>query len=380
MIRKAKAPSIRNDHYDANPVAFDAVALMQHRLQSMGAAPLSAGGGVVQSSRHRNHRAGRRAVVGAGQRDEAGARGAVRGGQPRGDSRRAASQERPWQQHTAQQRRRPNDGRRIGGVAAADRAASSGGGPVIGNPLSRARSAQPEEEGQDRDHHLGRPPRRPDDDDVQPPITLSLAQRLGLVDMPDMPLTSEQWGEVAADASRKREDDLFSEPCAICVAPFRDEKQVILSCGHVFHRECLLSWEAFSQTQNGSRSCPCCRHRDYQKRTFTEGSRMYRTRPGLARTAWYRESVDGHQPRQTYEPGRPFLSLPALSWWVASRWCCCSDSAVGTAESPPRPPQSHWLTRGNTHSLGSLVCNRQVILRAEAAQADVSAHDPAGGP
>jgi hypothetical protein len=325
MIRKAKAPSIRNDHYDANPVAFDAVALMQHRLQSMGAAPLSAGGGVVQSSRHRNHRAGRRAVVGAGQRDEAGARGAVRGGQPRGDSRRAASQERPWQQHTAQQRRRPNDGRRIGGVAAADRAASSGGGPVIGNPLSRARSAQPEEEGQDRDHHLGRPPRRPDDDDVQPPITLSLAQRLGLVDMPDMPLTSEQWGEVAADASRKREDDLFSEPCAICVAPFRDEKQVILSCGHVFHRECLLSWEAFSQTQNGSRSCPCCRHRDYQKRTFTEGSRMYRTRCAvliqrhvrglLARRGTERAWMAINPGKRMNQAAPSYLSLPFLGGW-----------------------------------------------------------------
>ncbi len=103
---------------------------------------------------------------------------------------------------------------------------------------------------------------------------LTLAQRLGLVEMPEMPLTSDEW-EAAAAASRQR--NYTTEPCAICCAPFRDEKQVILSCSHVFHRDCIKSWEVFSQSQRGAKTCPCCRREAYQKRPFVEGGEIYRT-------------------------------------------------------------------------------------------------------
>eukprot|EP01045_Picozoa_sp_COSAG04_P017780 COSAG04_NODE_1597_length_6202_cov_14.561527_3_plen_52_part_01 len=52
MSRKMRAPSIANDHYASNPLAFDAVALMQHRLQAMGGAGLGApGAGAGSGSR-----------------------------------------------------------------------------------------------------------------------------------------------------------------------------------------------------------------------------------------------------------------------------------------------------------------------------------------
>ena len=179
---------------------------------------------------------------------------------------------------------------------------------------------------------------------------------------------------MAADASRKREDDLFSEPCAICVAPFRDEKQVILSCGHVFHRECLLSWEAFSQTQNGSRSCPCCRHRDYQKRTFTEGSRMYRTRCAvliqrhvrglLARRGTERAWMAINPGKRMNQAAPSYLSLPFLGVWrrggvvaVAVLWVLQSR--------PPPPAESLADTRKLTHwarscATGKSFCERRL--------------------
>eukprot|EP01046_Picozoa_sp_COSAG06_P084042 COSAG06_NODE_30891_length_530_cov_1.252900_1_plen_67_part_00 len=36
--KRVAAPGVANDHYASNPVAFNAVALMQHRIQAMGAA------------------------------------------------------------------------------------------------------------------------------------------------------------------------------------------------------------------------------------------------------------------------------------------------------------------------------------------------------
>eukprot|EP01051_Picozoa_sp_SAG22_P023101 SAG22_NODE_5810_length_948_cov_80.530035_1_plen_64_part_10 len=45
--RPRKAPLIHNDHYASNPTAFNAVALMQHRLKAMGAvAPAAAAPGL----------------------------------------------------------------------------------------------------------------------------------------------------------------------------------------------------------------------------------------------------------------------------------------------------------------------------------------------
>jgi hypothetical protein len=228
--KRVAAPGVANDHYASNPVAFNAVALMQHRIQAMGAAAPRAGGG---------------GGGGSGGRTKPAAAAAAAA--PRRANHRARSSEaveRPWQQ-----RRRPQ--------AVAASAADTGTAAADGD------DSDSDSDG-DGD---SRPARAPQ---------LSLAQRLGLVEMPDMPLTSDEW-EAAAAASKQR--DYAAEPCAICCAPFRDEKQVILSCSHVFHRYCLKSWEAFSKSQRGAKTCPCCRREAYQKRTFTsEGGEIYRTK------------------------------------------------------------------------------------------------------
>lgn len=82
--------------------------------------------------------------------------------------------------------------------------------------------------------------------------SLSLAQRMGLVAEPAQPLTSVQWDHVK-HASDSRQDS--EVPCSICLEDFRTRPQVILSCSHVFHGECLRSFERFA----GKRHCPLCR-------------------------------------------------------------------------------------------------------------------------
>ena len=103
------------------------------------------------------------------------------------------------------------------------------------------------------------PPAPADDDDeeeedeyARKQPTLTLAQRMGLAEAPEPELTCSEW-EAIADISRDRGASL--EPCVICCEHFKDEKQVLLSCGHVFHRACLRSWERHSK----SRCCPVCR-------------------------------------------------------------------------------------------------------------------------
>jgi hypothetical protein len=96
---------------------------------------------------------------------------------------------------------------------------------------------------------------------------LSLAQRMGLVDAPAPPLAPEEW-EVIAARSRQILAGTERACCTICLAPFRGEQQVLLSCSHVFHRECLRSWERYSR----SRCCPVCRKQHYKKRAHAEGA------------------------------------------------------------------------------------------------------------
>ena len=81
---------------------------------------------------------------------------------------------------------------------------------------------------------------------------LSLAQKRGLVEPPPPKLTESEWHTVEKK-SQKRHEDI----CPICREQFKLSEQVILSCGHVFHRKCLRSFERF--VRSSKRACPICR-------------------------------------------------------------------------------------------------------------------------
>lgn len=134
------------------------------------------------------------------------------------------------------------------------------------------------------------------------PAPLTLAQKLGLVEAPEQPLSEEEWKH-AKEKSNKREDSVL--PCVICKEDFGTQAQVLLSCTHVFHKACLQAFEKFT----GKKTCPMCRKEQYQTRVIHEGSKQHRIKcatriqsywRGYVVRCWYkklRESVPPKDPK-----------------------------------------------------------------------------------
>jgi len=61
-----------------------------------------------------------------------------------------------------------------------------------------------------------------------------------------------------------------SQSCAICHDFFRNHNEQILHCSHVFHSNCLSSFERFVGYEN--RFCPLCRLEQYSKSLTSVGS------------------------------------------------------------------------------------------------------------
>ncbi|KAJ3305005.1 RING finger protein 32 [Kappamyces sp. JEL0829] len=99
--------------------------------------------------------------------------------------------------------------------------------------------------------------------DAQP---VSLAQKLGVV--PHEQMRHCDWLAI-------KEKSLFSplgsgrdklrhkHECPICQEGYANSRQILLSCGHLFHAACFTSWERL-QT---SRSCPLCRQSYHRLKT-----------------------------------------------------------------------------------------------------------------
>ena len=101
--------------------------------------------------------------------------------------------------------------------------------------------------------------------------SLSLAQRLNLVSKPEQPLTVDKWAEVQKASDARQDSD---RPCSICLEDFCTRPQLLLSCSHVFHEECLRSYERFSSHKH----CPLCRRSSYQARLHTGGIRVWKNK------------------------------------------------------------------------------------------------------
>lgn len=125
-----------------------------------------------------------------------------------------------------------------------------------------------------------------DDDPV-----LTLAQKRGLVNGPDK-LTKEQWENVFRNTIKRKDHE---QPCPICQEYYTTTPQVILSCGHLFHLNCLTSFEKFVSIEK--RVCPICRKKNYQKRKFLEGCKFYRKKCVIKIQSFYR----GYKARKLYD-------------------------------------------------------------------------------
>jgi hypothetical protein len=54
---------------------------------------------------------------------------------------------------------------------------------------------------------------------------------------------------------------------------FKEGREVLLSCSHMFHPLCLSSFEKFMK--HDERSCPVCRGVNYQKKITRQGSKAF---------------------------------------------------------------------------------------------------------
>lgn len=95
---------------------------------------------------------------------------------------------------------------------------------------------------------------------------LTLAQHLGIEEKPLPMLTKKEWKSVHTKCLN-RNDIEFG--CAICCEHFKEKSQVLLSCSHTFHKQCIQSFENYSHL----RCCPLCRYNDYQKHIIKDGAK-----------------------------------------------------------------------------------------------------------
>lgn len=135
--------------------------------------------------------------------------------------------------------------------------------------------------------------------------SLSLAEKYGLVEHQKSNKLSEiEWHEIKRLSNFRKSS---SEPCSICKDFYNQfSHQVLLSCSHVFHRQCIFSFEKFSR----KKQCPLCRCVNYEKRVIYEGEKITSSKAALKiQSAWR-----GYQVRKTVKaatknrpPNHPLL-------------------------------------------------------------------------
>ncbi|KAM6374213.1 LOW QUALITY PROTEIN: RING finger protein 32 [Alca torda] len=102
------------------------------------------------------------------------------------------------------------------------------------------------------------------------PLQLTLAQKLGLVEPPSLPLTAEEWGKIK-QRSIQHGDSM--QPCAICREEFALQPQA-----------CLKAFEKFT----GKKSCPMCRKEQYHTRVIHDGARLFKIKCAIRIQASWR--------------------------------------------------------------------------------------------
>ncbi len=120
----------------------------------------------------------------------------------------------------------------------------------------------------------------------------TLAQRWGLAEAPASSLSPAEWEERLCTA---RERGHLGSACAICQEPYADARpQTILSCCHVFHEACLVSFERIARANanasggDGALRCPMCRETHYERLRTFEGRAEARRLAAVRIQAWWR--------------------------------------------------------------------------------------------
>jgi len=121
--------------------------------------------------------------------------------------------------------------------------------------------------------------------------SLTLAQSLGIEPKPAPKLTELEWQSIESLSLLR---DIHSSGCPICCEPFQLIDQVLLSCCHSFHSQCLASFEKFSSHRL---ICPCCRKENYEKRKIYYGKQFWEIKSAtLIQRIWR-----GYKARKLYK-------------------------------------------------------------------------------
>ena len=94
-------------------------------------------------------------------------------------------------------------------------------------------------------------------------------------------MNPSQWEAVERQAKDREEHKGF---CPICKEMLGKTLSVILSCSHVFHKNCLLSFERHT----GKKACPICRKQAYDTKHFAETEVYYREFCLIKLQSWFR--------------------------------------------------------------------------------------------
>ena len=85
-------------------------------------------------------------------------------------------------------------------------------------------------------------------------VTVRIDKRTRKPSAVDLPLTCVVCLQKVQEKSREREDSCGE--CVICREEFRSEDQVLLSCSHVFHKQCIDAFERFAKVPRRQK-CSC---------------------------------------------------------------------------------------------------------------------------
>lgn len=117
-----------------------------------------------------------------------------------------------------------------------------------------------------------------------------------------------------------------SMECCICCEQFcRPGEQVLTSCAHTFHRQCLDSWEKFS---NRCRCCPVCRTQDYRRKRIEHGHRLHLNHCAtLIQTHW-RRCLAKKRFQSMWACAPKPLQLGLQQRWLQNRLAQKSDNLI----------------------------------------------------
>ena len=147
---------------------------------------------------------------------------------------------------------------------------------------------------------------------------LSLAQKLGLIDRPELPLSLTEWKQIEQRylVRTKQEKE---NTCPICFEDLGMGEQKILCCSHVFHKQCLDSFEKIAAQRGMSKACPICRKENYDYKLFTKGQMRFLLKiivkmQGLVRGFLQRNSFYGMMKEASYKPKVEVIRKRFIGW------------------------------------------------------------------